>query len=1433
MLQRKVSFLLKLVLLLNLVLAPTVLLAQPIAAAPVESAVFSLPIANDKTLRIDGSDEMFAINQMLKQRYEKQFPDAEVDLRTNGTDTALKKLLNDEIDLAAIGRPLTQAEKARGLIEIPISREKIAIIVGQENPFQGNLTVDQLSKIFRGEITNWSEVGGPAGRVRVIDRPENSDTRLALQQYQLFRGAEVPTGENVVRLTQDDTTSLIQALGSDGISYAIASQLIDQNEARIVKLVITLNVLPEDVLYPYVQPRSYVYKQAPGNAAQAFLGFATTRSGQAAVAAAKLAEAQAVAAGERIAPTPIAKVLPPIAASDDSIAEDQGNQLRFLWVVLPLMGVGLLLWWLRQRQSKPVSLSVPSVKPSAPPTSVSEPLPSEPVEELSVVTPVPEQQNEWDEADEAIPETTKQPTAEESPESITPEWVEVPEDAEAEQSVLEAVVLESVEVEQPVAETPTIPEPVVEEQPEATEELIVAEIVATEVVATETDTAELNTPEIVTAEIVVTEPDTAGIVTAEIIAPESVSTPETPIAEPPAEDERAEDEMVEWVEIETIQEAEPPAPDEAEPIVAEIVLHEPVPAEPASTELISSEQSDTATEFPLPTVESALTGVPAQFVSAMSQPEVIPPIPSFDADSDIVTFGQTFLNALRQQGHTLETATPLDCYSALASTLCSRLLSLNTPETYLAQPDVRVVGEIAAEYMPGPHLENSLINLGLLNEAQQAMQELGLNLTQLIEQEEEPGLGRGGLGRLMVCYLDSLSTANVPAIGYGIRYEYGIFDQKIEDGWQVEVTDTWLRNGNPWEVERLDQTVEVNFEGATEAYIDDQGGYRVRWLPAETIRGIPYDTPIPGYHTKTVNLLRLWRAETAENLCKVLYPVDIELQGKALRLKQQFFLVSCALQDAMRLHLQSGGQPQTLHQRFTLQLNDTDPTLAVAELMRLLVDEHGITWEQAWEVTQYTFAYTNHSLMPETLDDQWSVGVFGHFLPRHLEIIYEINYRFLESVKAKYADDGGRLNRMSLIDERGERYIRLNYLACVGSHAVNGVSALHTDLLKHTILRDFYQMYPEKFYSKTNGITPRRFLLQGNPELSALISSKIGDGWVTQLDALQGLEPFATDPEFCDQWRRIKQRAKQHLTAQIRQQTGVEVDPTSLFDVQAMGVHEYKRQHLNVLHILTLYNRIKANPDSHITPRTFIFAGKAAPDYFAAKLMIKLINAVAAVVNSDVDVRGRLKVVFLPDFNVKSAEPIYPAADLAEHISLAGTEAADTTNMIFALNGARLIGTPDGTNIEICEAIGADQFFLFGHTVQQVSERRARGYHPLELYNANPELKAAIDRLTSGALASGSSELFRPLVNLLLYYDQYMLLADYQSYIEAQAQVDQAYQDADDWTQRSILTTARMGKFSSDRAVQEYCQDIWQIAVPMPSESAQVKEYTPAKKWMG
>ena len=791
-------------------------------------------------------------------------------------------------------------------------------------------------------------------------------------------------------------------------------------------------------------------------------------------------------------------------------------------------------------------------------------------------------------------------------------------------------------------------------------------------------------------------------------------------------------------------------------------------------------------------------------------------------------------NLFYVQGKFSATATRNDVYLAVAYTVRDRLLRrwIDSIETYM-KDDVRLVCYLSAEFLMGPHLHNNLLNLDLFEPMRKAVASYGVKLEDLIEQEEEPGLGNGGLGRLAACYIDSLSSLQIPAIGYGIRYEYGIFDQKIQDGWQVEITDKWLHLGNPWELHRPERTYEVKYGGYTEAWEDDQGCFRVRWVPNRVVMGVAYDTPILGYKVNCADLLRLWSAQApesfdfqdfnvgdymgavqekvdSENITKVLYPNDEPEQGKRLRLQQQYFFVSCSLQDMISIQLGFGGSLDDFHKRFAGQLNDTHPSIAVAELMRLLVDEHDMGWDQAWNITRHTFAYTNHTLLPEALET-WSLPLFKSVLPRHLEIIYEINRHFLDEVRIRYPDDNELLARMSLIDEAGEKSVRMANLACVGSHAVNGVAELHTRLLTANIMRDFDEFYPGKFSNKTNGVTPRRWMVLSNPRLSALITEKIGDGWITDLNKLRRLEDFVDDANFRFRWHKVKLENKREQAAFALERAGVELNPESLFDVQVKRLHEYKRQHLNVLHIITLYNRIRQNPDIDIVPRTFVFGGKAAPGYFTAKLIIKLITSVGDVVNNDPDVRGRLKVVFVPNFNVKLGHRVYPMADLSEQISTAGLEASGTGNMKFSMNGALTIGTLDGANIEIREEVGEENFFLFGLTAQEVADCRARGYRPGEYYEDNEALRSVLDLIGGGHFSHGDVNLFSPLVDELQYKDQYMLLADYQSYIDCQDKVGEAWRDQDLWTRMSILNVARIGKFSSDRSIQEYCQDIWKV----------------------
>ena len=794
-------------------------------------------------------------------------------------------------------------------------------------------------------------------------------------------------------------------------------------------------------------------------------------------------------------------------------------------------------------------------------------------------------------------------------------------------------------------------------------------------------------------------------------------------------------------------------------------------------------------------------------------------------------------NLFYVQGKFPAIATKNDLYTALAYTARDRLLHrwINTIETYLKEREheLKLVCYLSAEFLLGPRLGNSLLNLGIYHEVGQAMEESGLDLEELLEEEAEPGLGNGGLGRLAACYMDSLSTLEIPAVGYGIRYEFGIFTQKIQDGWQVEIADQWLRLGDPWEIRRPEASVEVNFGGHTEAYTDDQGRYRVRWVPAQVVWGVPYDMPILGYKVNTANTLRLWKAEAresfsfqefnlgdyygavhdkvvTENITKVLYPNDEPPQGKQLRLEQQYFFVSCSLQDMIRIHLHRGKSLGKFHEAFAVQLNDTHPSIGVAELMRLLLDEHQLDWDTAWKITENTFAYTNHTLLPEALE-KWPVSLFGSLLPRHLEIIYEINRRFLDEVRRQFPNDASRATRMSLIDESGDRYVRMAYLATVGSHAINGVAGLHSKLLKETTLHDFFELWPHKFLNVTNGVTPRRFLAACNPRLSSLVTQKIGDSWIKKLDDLRKLEAFVEDVGFRSEFKKIKQANKQELAAYIQKQTGIKINPETLFDTQVKRLHEYKRQHLNVLHIITLYNRIKQNRDIEVVPRTFIFGGKSAPGYFIAKLIIKLINSVGEVLNKDPDVRDRLKVVFLPNYSVKQARWIYPAADLSEQISTAGYEASGTSNMKFGLNGALTIGTLDGANIEIRQEVGEANFFLFGLTAEEVRAKRAAGYHPKDHYNSDPHLREAVDLIQSGHFSQGDTGLFKPLTDSLLNYDPYMLLADYQSYVECQDQVSKAYRERENWVRMSILNTARMGKFSSDRAIREYAEAVWHV----------------------
>ncbi len=786
------------------------------------------------------------------------------------------------------------------------------------------------------------------------------------------------------------------------------------------------------------------------------------------------------------------------------------------------------------------------------------------------------------------------------------------------------------------------------------------------------------------------------------------------------------------------------------------------------------------------------------------------------------------------QGRVPRVATKNDWYTALAYTVRDRMLRHWVRSTEELRLSARAVCYFSAEFLMGPHLANAMINLGIYDQTKEAVLKLGLDFDELIAQEAEPGLGNGGLGRLAACFLDSMATQKIYAIGYGIRYEFGIFDQQIVDGWQREITDKWLALGNPWEIARPEIAYYVQFGGHTEHYRDEDGRDCVRWMPERVVKGMAYDTPVPGYNVEIVNMLRLWKSEACESfdfrafntgdyfgaveekvasetISKILYPNDEPATGKILRLAQQYFFVSCSLQDMIRIHSLAGGKPESIYERYAVQLNDTHPSVAVAELMRLLVDQYKMDWDTAWDITGKTFAYTNHTLLPEALE-KWPVALFGRILPRHLEIIYEINRRFLDSVRRDYPGDEDLIRRVSLIDETGERYVRMAHLATVGSHSVNGVAALHTELLQKTVMKDFHELSPGKFHNVTNGVTPRRWMIVSNPAMAKLITDAIGDGWICNCqDQIRNLEPFADDAEFRASWFAMKRQNKLNLARVIEGRTGIAVDPESVFDVQVKRIHEYKRQHLNALHVIEHYLMLKRHPDADIPPRTVIFGGKAAPGYYMARLIIKFINSIAEVVNADPETSGRLKVIFFPDFNVKNGQMIYPAADISEQISTAGKEASGTGNMKFSMNGALTIGTLDGANVEIREEVGQDNFFLFGLDAREVFELKSRGYNPRRYYEENDRLREVIDLVSSGYFSKGDRGLFQPLVDSLLNSDEYMVLADYQSYLACQRDITDAYRDIDRWLRISIINVARTGKFSSDRSILEYAAKIWNV----------------------
>ena len=779
-------------------------------------------------------------------------------------------------------------------------------------------------------------------------------------------------------------------------------------------------------------------------------------------------------------------------------------------------------------------------------------------------------------------------------------------------------------------------------------------------------------------------------------------------------------------------------------------------------------------------------------------------------------------------------ATDHDRYYALALAIRDRLVDgwIRTSVTYHKTGAKRAY-YLSMEYLIGRAMGNNIINLQLDDTVTEAMAELGLSWDFLRDLERDAGLGNGGLGRLAACFLDSLATLQLPGYGYGVRYDYGIFRQAIKDGYQVEEPDNWLRFGNPWEIERPESQFEVHFGGRV-IMEEVHGRLRARWLDYETVLGIPFDLPIPGYGNQTVNNLRLWAAKSTEefnltffntgdymkayeaktlteNITKVLYPNDNIEQGRELRFKQQYFFIACSLHDIIRRFKADGNEIHALPDKVAIQLNDTHPAMAIAELMRILLDDEWLEWDEAWSIVTRVFGYTNHTLMPEALE-RWSVSLFESILPRHLQIIYEINRRFLREIATRFPGDNDRIARMSLIQEGSHREVRMAYLAVVGSHSINGVAALHSELLKATLFKDFHELWPERFNNKTNGITPRRWLLKANPGLADLITEKIGAGWITDLGQLKKLEAWADDREFQKRVMAIKRENKVRLADLIHSEMGVKVNPDSIFDVQVKRLHEYKRQLLNALGIIHQYFELKANPQMDFTPRTFLFAGKAAPGYFLAKLIIKLINDIAYVINHDPAMRGRLNVVFMPDYRVSLAERIIPAADLSEQISTAGTEASGTGNMKFQLNGALTVGTLDGANVEIRQEVGDDNFFLFGMTVKEVEERRRAGYHPWDIYHANPAIRRTLDAIKNNFFNLDQPGLFQPIWDTLLTNgDYYMVLADFDAYIQAQAEISAAFKDSENWARMCIVNIANSGKFSTDRTIAQYAQEIWDI----------------------
>ncbi|MFU8811621.1 MAG: glycogen/starch/alpha-glucan phosphorylase [Balneolaceae bacterium] len=815
----------------------------------------------------------------------------------------------------------------------------------------------------------------------------------------------------------------------------------------------------------------------------------------------------------------------------------------------------------------------------------------------------------------------------------------------------------------------------------------------------------------------------------------------------------------------------------------------------------------------------------------MSKKKIINPRNGMDVDSFREDIQQHLRYTLAKDQYS---STEWDNYRSVVLSVMDRLHDrwIQTQQGYYTSDSKRVY-YLSMEYLIGRLLDNMLVNLGLQDVAAEAMADAGLDYDKVRNAEWDAGLGNGGLGRLAACFLDSMATIGIPAMGYGIRYDFGIFYQSIEDGYQIEKPDLWLRYGNPWDVVRPKIQYNVPFYGHSRSYYDDDGHVRFKLENTHDVLAVAYDTPIPGFKNEVVNNLRLWKASSSssidlksfnqgqyidavrdtqlnENISRVLYPNDKMFVGQELRLKQEFFLVAASMQDILRRFRKTNDDWRKLPEKVAIQCNDTHPNLAIPELMRVLVDEESLPWDTAWDITQNTIAYTNHTLLPEALE-KWPVSLMRSLLPRHLQIIYEINRRFLQDVQANVGDDKGKIGRVSIVGDGEDPVVHMAHLGIVGSHKVNGVAALHSDLLKKTLFRDFYELYPEKFTNKTNGITPRRWLRQCNRELADLITDTIGEGWVTDLDKLKKLEPYTDDKKFMASFVKIKQNNKKRMADYIEAKRGIKLNPKSMFDIQIKRIHEYKRQLMFTLYAITQYNRIKANPEADVVPRTILVAGKAAPGYTMAKLFIKLMNDVGEKINNDPDVGDKLKFLFLENYSVTLAEKMIPSAELSEQISTAGFEASGTGNMKFALNGALTIGTLDGANVEIQEEVGEENIFIFGNTVDDVDRLRHEGYNPWDYYNANDELKKAIDQIKDGFFNEDAG-LFQPIIDSLLHKgDYFLVLSDYEEYVQTQEKIDELYKDQKEWNRKALLNTARVGKFSSDRTIRDYAEEIWGV----------------------